>query len=103
MGLFGMAEVLLVAERAGGLPQIKSVGLRELFPTREEWRCAWPAILRGTGLGFLVGLIPGPSATLSTFASYRLERRLAKESDGFGAAPSRGWPGQSRPTTPPRA
>lgn len=84
MGLFGMAEVLTVAERAGGLPQAINVRLRELFPTRSEWRRAWPAILRGTGVGFFIGLIPGPAPLLSTFASYNLERRLGKHRGEFG-------------------
>lgn len=93
MGLFGMAEVLLVAERAGGLPQIAKVRLRELFPTRAEWGCALPAILRGTGLGLVIGLIPGPSATISTFASYRLERRAAKNPEEFGCGAIQGVAG----------
>ena len=84
MGLFGMAEVMIIAEKAGGLPQVTSVRLRELFPTLNEWRLALPAILRGSGVGFLVGLVPGPSATISSFASYNLERRIAKERDRFG-------------------
>ncbi len=84
MGLFGMAEVMIVAEKAGGLPTVTSVRLRELFPTAREWRLAMPAIFRGTALGFLVGLVPGPSATVSSFASYNLERRVALEPDRFG-------------------
>ena len=84
MGLFGMAEVMIIAEKAGGLPQVTSVRLRELFPTLSEWRLALPAILRGSAVGFLVGLVPGPSATISSFASYNLERRIAKEPDRFG-------------------
>jgi len=84
MGLFGLAEVLLVAERAGGLPRPPGVGLRDLLPNRAEWRRALPAILRGSGVGFLVGLLPGPAAVLSTFASYRLERRLARQPQEFG-------------------
>jgi len=84
MGLFGMAEVMIIAEKAGGLPQVTSVRLRELFPTLSEWRLALPAILRGSAVGFLVGLVPGPSATISSFASYNLERRIAKEPHRFG-------------------
>lgn len=84
MGLFGIAEVLCVAEQAGGLPQIAGIKLRELFPNKSEWRRAVPPILRGTGLGFLIGLIPGPSATISSFVSYDLERRLSKHPQEFG-------------------
>ncbi|MBI3965409.1 MAG: tripartite tricarboxylate transporter permease, partial [Chloroflexi bacterium] len=84
VGLFGMAEVLVVAERAGGLPRVTGVRLRELFPNAIEWQRSWPAILRGTGVGFLIGLIPGPAAIISSFASYNLERRLSKRPEEFG-------------------
>ncbi len=84
MGLFGVAEVLCVAEQQGGLPQITRVRFRELFPSREEWRRVVGPILRGTGLGFLFGLIPGPAAVLSTFGAYNLERRLSKHPEEFG-------------------
>ena len=84
MGLFGVAEVLCVAEQQVGLPQITRVRFRELFPSREEWRRVVGPILRGTGLGFLFGLIPGPAAVLSTFGAYNLERRLSKHPEEFG-------------------
>ncbi len=84
MGLFGMAEVLLVAERMGGLPQIVGIRFRDLWPSRAEWRRALPAILRGTTVGFPVGLIPGPAVVIASFASYNLERRFAKRPDEFG-------------------
>jgi len=84
MGLFGVAELLVVAESAGGLPQVTGVKFRELFPTIAEWRLAFPAIFRGTGLGFLIGLIPGPATVISSFASYSLELRMSKRPDEFG-------------------
>lgn len=84
MGLFGVAEVLCVAEEAGGLPQLMGVKLRELFPTATEWRRSFAPIFRGAGVGFLWGLIPGPATIISTFASYRLEKRLSKHPDEFG-------------------
>lgn len=86
MGLYGIAEVLSVAEQAGGLPSIRAIRWRELFPSGEEWRRAVPAIIRGTVVGFFVGLIPGPSTVLSTFVSYNLERRLNRRGEfGRGA------------------
>jgi putative tricarboxylic transport membrane protein len=84
MGLYGIAEVLCVAEEAGGLPQIVKTKFKELFPTREEWRQSLPAIFRGCGAGFVLGLIPGPSPIISTFASYRLEKHLSKHPEEFG-------------------
>lgn len=84
MGLFGLAEVLLVAERAGGLPQIQKVRLPDLFPTRSEWCRAVPAILRGVAVGFPLGLVPGPAPVLASFASYALERRVSRRPQEFG-------------------
>jgi len=84
MGLFGIAEILTLAESRGGLPRAMAVRLRELLPTREEWRRSAGPIGRGSVLGFLVGLIPGPAAVLSTFLSYSVERRLSKRPQEFG-------------------
>ncbi len=84
MGLYGIAEVLSVAEQAGGMPRLTTIRLRELFPTPQEWRRSVPAMLRGTLVGFFIGLIPGPSTVLSTFVSYNLERRVGRRRAEFG-------------------
>jgi putative tricarboxylic transport membrane protein len=93
IGLFGIAEILSVAEQAGGLPQIMKVRLRDLFPNREEIRRSIGPILRGTGLGFFIGLIPGPAALISTFASYNLERKVSKHPEQFGTGAIEGVAG----------
>ena len=84
VGLFGVAEVLIVAEERATLTRLVSVRLRELLPTREEWRRSIGAIARGTALGFPFGLIPGPAVILSTFASYALEKRVSRRPEEFG-------------------
>ena len=93
MGLYGIAEVLVLAEqglRQGPIPRVR---LRELFPTREEWRqSAWP-IGRGSVVGFLTGLIPGPATVLSTFIAYTMERRLSKTPERFGTGAIEGVAG----------
>ena len=58
--------------------------LSELLPSRADWRASIMPILRGTGLGFFLGLLPGGGATLSSFTAYVLERRLAKNPERFG-------------------
>jgi putative tricarboxylic transport membrane protein len=84
MGLYGVAEVLVLAERGIARGIIARVKLRELFPTRTEWgMSSWP-IARGSVLGFVTGLIPGPASVLATFISYATERRLSKTPDRFG-------------------
>jgi putative tricarboxylic transport membrane protein len=84
MGLYGVAEVLLLAEEGIKRAQIASVRLRELFPTREEWRQSAAPIARGSIVGFLTGLVPGPAAVLSTFISYTLEKKVSKTPERFG-------------------
>jgi putative tricarboxylic transport membrane protein len=84
MGLYGIGEVLIIAERITGIPDLIKVKFRELFPTSAEWRKAFPPMMRGAGVGFFLGLIPGPAAILSTFASYALEKKLSKHPEEFG-------------------
>ena len=84
MGLFGIAEVLITVERKDPLMGVQKVKLRELFPTRREWRRSVPAMFRGSFLGFIIGLIPGPSPIIATFASYITEKKFSKHPDEFG-------------------
>jgi len=86
MGLFGIAEVIATLEEPKGSVSLISVKFRELWPTKAEWiRTIWPTI-RGTFIGFVNGLIPGPSPVISTMVSYSVERRLSKHGDfGTGA------------------
>jgi len=84
MGLYGIGEVLIIAERITGIPQMIRVKFRELFPTTEEWKRAFPPMIRGGVLGFFMGLIPGPAAILSTFTAYALEKRISRHPEEFG-------------------
>jgi putative tricarboxylic transport membrane protein len=84
MGLYGIAEVLLIAEAGAKRAQIASVKLKELLPTRQEWRQSAAPIARGSVVGFFTGLIPGPASVLSTFISYALERKVSKTPERFG-------------------
>jgi putative tricarboxylic transport membrane protein len=81
--LFGLSEILLTAGQPAAGAVIKP-RLRELLPSRDEWRDSlWP-IGRGTVLGFLIGIIPGSAHIISSFVSYAVERRLAKHPERFG-------------------
>ncbi len=93
VGLYGVSEVLFVVENQLRAPRAKSVGLRELLPTREEWRRTIPAWLRGTAVGFPIGLLPGPVAVISTFASYRLEKAVSSRKEEFGKGAIEGLAG----------
>lgn len=83
MGLFGVAEVIGTA----GRPDNRELVTRKvtgLMPTREDLRRMAPAVLRGTGLGSLLGLLPGGGATLASFAAYALEKKASKRPREFG-------------------
>ena len=83
VGLFGLAEILLTAGQAKP-PEVIRPRLRDLLPSRREWREAnWP-IWRGTVLGFLIGIIPGSAHVISTFVSYALERKVSRHPEEFG-------------------
>jgi putative tricarboxylic transport membrane protein len=83
VGLFGLSEILLTAGQPAA-PEVKKPRLRELLPSREEWRDAFWPIGRGTVLGFLIGIIPGSAHIISSFVSYAVERRLSKHPERFG-------------------
>ena len=83
-GLFGVAEVLsFVAQKVKEM-DLTPVKFRELYPNREELRRSMAPMARGSVLGFLIGLLPGPAATIAAFASYGLERRVSKHKEEFG-------------------
>lgn len=78
IGAYGIAEILSMAEQYHTRQRAPSVPLRELLPTRTEWRRSGAPAMRGTLIGFFFGLLPGPSATLSAFASYRVEKGVSR-------------------------
>jgi putative tricarboxylic transport membrane protein len=83
-GLFGVAEVLAVLAAREKKVEVLPVKFRELYPNREEMKRSVAPIARGSVLGFLIGLLPGPAATIAAFASYSLERKLSKHKAEFG-------------------
>ncbi len=83
VGLFGLAEILATAGQPTPPPVIKP-RMRELLPSRREWRESVMPIGRGTVLGFVIGIIPGSAHIISSFVSYALERKLSKHPEEFG-------------------
>lgn len=83
MGVFGISEVILALEK----PEARSLvtaTLNRIFPSRDDLRESWPAMLRGTGIGSILGILPGGGAIFASFASYALEKRVAKDPGKFG-------------------
>lgn len=84
VGIYGIAEIMFVVEALTAQTKPMRVRVREMLPTREEMRRSWAPIGRGTIVGFLFGLIPGPATTLSTFTAYRLEKAVSKYKNEIG-------------------
>ncbi len=85
MAVFGINELLgTLLEPQEENIHIEKVKLRELYPNKQEWKRSFTPILRGSVLGFLIGLIPGPAGTLASFSSYALEKKISKHPEEFG-------------------
>lgn len=85
MAVFGINELLgTLLEPQEENVHIEKVKLSELYPSKAEWKRSFGPILRGSVLGFLIGLIPGPAGTLASFSSYAMEKKLSKHPEEFG-------------------
>ena len=83
VGLFGLAEILSTPSHTVA-DKVATPRLRELMPSREEWRQSAAPIARGSVLGFLVGIVPGSAHIIASFLSYAVERRISKQPEEFG-------------------
>ncbi len=83
MGLFGVSEVLLSVED-NAKREIYQTKIKDLLPTREDWKRSFAPIFRGSVLGFFLGILPGGGALISSFASYAMEKKLSKIPELFG-------------------
>jgi TctA family transporter len=92
MGMFGLAEVIASLEESGGAGRT-TTPITRLWPTRKDFKEAWPAATRGTFLGILLGILPGSGATLASFASYALEKKVSREPKKFGTGIVQGLAG----------
>jgi len=84
MGFFGIGEILVNAERSLSSVLAGSGKVTSFFPRRDEWRICVTSILRGTGLGFFLGLIPGTNSAVASFMSYIIEKKVSKHPEKFG-------------------
>lgn len=83
MGMFGIGEIVRNLEN----PEIRNVMVKQvtnLIPSREDLRRIMGPIARGTGIGSLLGVLPGGGAMLAAFASYSIEKKISKPPEGFG-------------------
>src|SRR6478609_2711403 len=83
MGVFGLGEIIGNLEHEEG----RSVMLKKvtgLMPTRDDLKRIVGPVLRGTGLGAVLGILPGGGAMLASFSAYALEKKMSKNSANFG-------------------
>jgi putative tricarboxylic transport membrane protein len=83
VGVFGIAEILRNLEGDQDRT-VLGTKLAGLFPSREDLRKIVGPVLRGTGIGSLLGILPGGGAVLAAFASYTVEKRMSKTPEAFG-------------------
>jgi putative tricarboxylic transport membrane protein len=94
VGLFGLSEVFVRLEQNVDLNTMKNkIPFSDLFPKISELlKDSW-TILRSSVLGFLIGVLPGAGATITTFIIYSMEKKLSKKPEEFGKGASKGLSG----------
>jgi putative tricarboxylic transport membrane protein len=92
MGLFGISEVLVNLEQSMEV-SVYETRIKNILPTLKDWGDSIWAILRGTAIGFFIGLLPGGGALLSSFTSYAVEKKLSKHPEDFGTGMIQGVAG----------
>jgi putative tricarboxylic transport membrane protein len=92
MGLFGISEVLLNLETEMRR-EILRTRVKNLFPTLKDWAVSIGSIIRGSILGFFLGILPGGGAVIASFASYAIEKKISKHPEEFGKGAIQGVAG----------
>ena len=92
MGLFGFAEIIINLEHKEKR-EVFTKNVSGLWLKWKDFKEALPAIVRGTGIGSVLGILPGGGALLSAFASYTVEKKLAKDPSRFGKGAIQGVAG----------
>ena len=83
MGLFGVSEVLTNLQ--GPVERvIFKTKIKNLLPNAKDWKDSTGAIIRGSVIGFFLGILPGAGALISSFISYTVEKKLSKHPEEFG-------------------
>jgi putative tricarboxylic transport membrane protein len=83
MGLFGISEVMLNVEQSMDRTVFETK-IQNLLPNLKEWAASIGPIIRGTVLGFFLGVLPGGGAVISSFVAYAIEKRISKHPEKFG-------------------
>jgi putative tricarboxylic transport membrane protein len=81
VALFGVGEVLASCTTASARPVAE---VKNVLPNREDWRRSRMPIMRGSIIGFLIGVLPGTGATIASFVAYVIEKKASKHPEEFG-------------------
>jgi TctA family transporter len=95
MGIFGFGEIIVNLSRPAENREVFTKNVTGLWPTKQDFKDAFPAVLRGTSLGSILGVLPGGGALLASFAAYTLEKKTKARPDEveFGKGNIRGVAG----------
>jgi len=83
VGVFGIGEIFYNLEQQGAA-EIVTTKVGQVFPSMADWVRSRMAILRGTLVGFFIGIIPGGGAVISSLVSYAVEKKVSKHPEEFG-------------------
>jgi putative tricarboxylic transport membrane protein len=75
MGIFGFGEIIVNLGQPAEHREVFTKDVKGLWPTKQDFKDAWPAVVRGTALGSILGVLPGGGALLASFAAYTLEKK----------------------------
>ncbi len=84
MGLFGFAEIVNNLEGAGSKRDLLFQKIKNIWPTKDDFKRSWAPAMRGTAIGAFFGTLPGAGPTIAAFSTYALEKKVAKDPTRFG-------------------
>jgi putative tricarboxylic transport membrane protein len=92
MGMFGIGEIFYNLEKVLKT-ELVTRKISHLWPSLKDWADSKWAIVRGSLIGFMIGILPGGGAVISSLVSYAVEKRVAKNPDEFGKGAIQGVAG----------
>lgn len=92
VGMFGISEIIMNMEKETAV-EVFETNLKGLFPNRKDLKDSIGAIMRGSSLGFFLGILPGGGGLISSFMSYALEKKVSKHPELFGTGVIQGVAG----------
>ncbi|MBW6486896.1 MAG: tripartite tricarboxylate transporter permease [Syntrophobacterales bacterium] len=85
VGLFALSEILENMESPIETMVSKTkLRIRTLFPNLQDWKNSWKTVIRGSFIGFFIGILPGAGATIASFMSYAAAKKFSKHPEKFG-------------------